>query len=68
MIEHLGRGCVFGLYVNSRVYVNVYRSENLMDHMMKHIEQHATTLEKKSTELQEERHRAELLLYRMLPR
>lgn len=44
------------------------RTENLMDHMMRHVEQYAKTLEKATIELKEEKQRADLLLYRMLPR
>ena len=46
----------------------LYRSDNLMDHMMRHVEQYAKTLEKATVELREEKQRADLLLYRMLPR
>ena len=39
-----------------------------MDHMMHHVEQYAKTLENATVKLQEEKQRADLLLYRMLPR
>ena len=39
-----------------------------MDHMMRHVEQYAKTLEQATVELREEKQRADLLLYRMLPR
>ena len=44
------------------------RSDNLMDHIMHHIERYAKTLENATVELREEKQRADLLLYRMLPR
>ena len=39
-----------------------------MDYMMRHVEKYAKTLEKTTIELREEQERADLLLYRMLPR
>lgn len=41
---------------------------NLLDHMLKHVEQYARTLESKTVELEEEQKRADTLLYRLLPR
>lgn len=39
-----------------------------MDHILKFIEEYAKSLELKTQELDEERRRADQLLYRMLPR